>query len=320
VGAADARLASGSSIKALTERLYRLQIEGTVREGGAGRLDIRQRINGTPLISIIIPSAGSTSHIRGRDIDLLANCAQSVAEKSTYPNYEILVVDNDDLRASTVESASRAGCHFLHFGDKIPNVAKKLNLGALHARGDHLLFLNDDTEVISADWLEAMLQFSQRSEVGAVGAKLYYEGGSIQHVGVTLNDDGLPDHLCRGSAGSSPGYFFSSVVARTCLAVTGACLMTRKLVFDTVGGFDESLAISYNDIDYCLKVRSAGYRTIFTPHAELFHYESVTRARSVDFSESDLFLRRWHEKVPADPYYNIHLDTYPPNFRIRTTR
>jgi GT2 family glycosyltransferase len=229
-------------------------------------------------------------------------------------------VDNDDLRASTVESASRAGCHFLHFGDKIPNVAKKLNLGALHARGDHLLFLNDDTEVISADWLEAMLQFSQRSEVGAVGAKLHYEDGSIQHVGVTLNDDGLPDHLCRGSAGSSPGYFFSSVVARTCLAVTGACLMTRKLVFDTVGGFDESLAISYNDIDYCLKVRSAGYRTIFTPHAELFHYESVTRARSVDFSESDLFLRRWHEKVPADPYYNIHLDTYPPNFRIRTTR
>ncbi len=309
-----------SPVRALTERIERLDAAGTVKEVLPGCFDVRRGIVGNPLISIIIPSAGNTSRVRGRDTDLLANCVQSIVTRSTYPTYEIIVVDNGDLKRSTIESVSHAECQFFHFREKVLNVAKKMNLGAQHARGDHLLFLNDDTEIITADWLQAMLQFSQQSGVGAVGAKLYYENGTIQHVGATLNDDGLPDHLCRGSAGDAPGYFFSSVAARTCLAVTGACLMTRKEVFEKTGGFSEDLAISYNDIDYCLKVHVAGYRTVFTPHAELFHYESITRARAVDFSESTLFLQRWHAKVPVDPYYSIHLDTYPPNFKIKAPR
>jgi GT2 family glycosyltransferase len=309
-----------SSLRALAARLDRLDASGTVREAFPGCFDVRRRITGNPLVSIIIPSAGNTSRIRGRDIDLLANCVQSVTAGSTYPNYEIIVVDNGDLKPATIDSVAHAVSQFSHFREKVPNVAKKMNLGALHARGDHLLFLNDDIEIISPDWIEAMLQFSQQPGIGAVGAKLYYENGTIQHVGATLNDDGLPDHLCRGSAGSLPGYFFSSVAAHTCLAVTGACLMTRKSLFAEMGGFDEALAMSYNDIDYCLKVHVAGYRNVFTPHAELFHYESTTRSRVVDFSESALFLKRWHAKIPADPYYSIHLDTYPPNFYIRDPR
>jgi O-antigen biosynthesis protein len=314
---AEASGQTGSSIKPLKARLERLDAAGRVSESLPGCFDTRRRIVGSPLVSIIIPSAGHTSRVRGTDTDLLAHCVRSITTTSTYPNYEIIIVDNDDLKESTIESISHAKCQFFHFLEKVVNVAKKMNLGALHACGDHLLFLNDDTEVISHDWIEAMLQFSQQSDVGAVGAKLYYENGTIQHVGATLNDDGLPDHFCRGSSGSSPGYYFSSVAARTCLAVTGACLMTRKKVFESLGGFNEALAISYNDIDYCLKVHDKGYRTVFTPHAELFHYETTTRVRIVDFSESDLFLRRWHAKVPLDPYYSIHLDTYPPNFRIR---
>jgi O-antigen biosynthesis protein len=309
-----------SPVRALTERLERLDAAGSVKEARPGCFDVRRVIVGSPLVTIIIPSAGNTSRVHGRDTDLLANCVQSIGTKSTYPNYEIIVVDNGDLKAGTIESVSAVGCRFLHFREKVFNIAKKMNLGARHAHGDHLLFLNDDTEIIADDWLQAMLQFSQQSGIGAVGAKLYYENGTIQHVGATLNDDGLPDHLYRGSAGDAPGYFFSSLAARTCLAVTGACLMTRKEVFEKMGGFSEDLAISYNDIDYCLKAHVAGYRNVFTPHAELFHYEAITRARAVDFSESALFLQRWHAKVPVDPYYSTHLDTYPPNFRIRTPR
>jgi GT2 family glycosyltransferase len=318
--APDISIPRNSPLRVLTDRLERLHTGGTARETYPNCFDVRRRIIGNPLISIIIPSAGKTVRVRGRETNLLASCVESIAAKSTYPDYEIIIVDSGNLKTSTVELVSRADCRFVHFCERVPNVAKKMNLGARHARGDHLLFLNDDTEIISADWLEAMLQFSQQPGIGAVGAKLYYEDTSIQHVGVTLNDDGLPDYLCRGFAGSAPGYFFSFVVSRTCLAVTGACLMTRKEVFEQMSGFDEELAMSYNDIDYCLKLYVAGYRTVFTPHAELFHYEFVTRTRTVDFSESDLFLQRWHARVPRDPYYSIHLDTYPPSFRIRRTR
>ncbi|MEO0250192.1 MAG: glycosyltransferase family 2 protein, partial [candidate division WOR-3 bacterium] len=248
---------------------------------------------------------------------LLSRCVELIRSKSTYPHFEIIVVDNGNLASDTSETLSRAGCRFVHFLDKVPNVARKMNMGARVAKGDHLVFLNDDTEVISPDWIEAMLQYSQQPDIGAVGAKLYYEDGSIQHAGVTLNDDGLPDYLCRGFPGTEPGYFFSLVVSRPCLAVTGACLMTKRVLFEQIGGFDEALAMSYNDIDFCLKLHAAGYRNVFTPHARLFHYEFISRARTVDFSESDLFLQRWHTKVPRDPYYSIHLDTYPPSYRIR---
>lgn len=307
---------SDSFAQALNEQLKRLQVTGTVIPGPwAGCSIVRRNIIGNPLVSIVIPSAGKSAQILGKNVDLLSNCINSIHEKSTYHNYEIIVVDNDDLQESTVKAIKHQDCTFVHFKGPF-NIAQKMNLGAQYAQGKYLLFLNDDTEVISADWLMAMLQLVQRPEIGAVGAKLYFEDGTIQHVGVTFID-GLPDHIYRGFPGSFPGYFFSSAVDRNYLAVTGACLMTRKEVFEKVQGFNENFAVNYNDIDYCLKVHEAGYRIVYSSQAELFHYESKCRERSVDPKEIYLFLRLWHFKAKRDPYYSIHLETRPPNFKIR---
>jgi GT2 family glycosyltransferase len=302
--------------RVLKERLKRLRLTGTVVPGPfEGCFNVRYDIRGNPLISIIIPSAGRSVQIHGRSVDLLSNCINSIHEKSTYNNYEIIVVDNDDLKLSTIKAIKRKDCIFVHYKGPF-NIAQKINLGAQYARGEYLLFLNDDTEVISPDWLTAMLQLAQRREIGVVGAKLCFEGGTIQHVGVTFID-GLPDHIYRGFPGRFPGYFFSSAVNRNYLAVTGACLMTRKEVFKRVEGFNEDFAINYNDIDYCLKVHEAGYRIVYASQAELFHHESKSRVRTVDPKEVHLFLRLWHFKTKQDPYYSIHLETRPPNFEIK---
>lgn len=302
--------------RVLKERLERLRVTGTVIPGPfEGCSNVRYDIKGNPLISIIIPSAGRSVQIQGKSVDLLSNCINNIHEKSTYNNYEIIVVDNDDLRQSTVKAIKPKDCIFVHFKGPF-NIAQKINLGAQYARGEYLLLLNDDTEVISPDWLTAMLQLAQRREIGAVGAKLYFEDGTIQHVGVTFIG-GLPDHIYRGFPGRFPGYFFSSAVNRNYLAVTGACLMTRKEVFKRVEGFNEDFAMNYNDIDYCLKVHEAGYRIVYASQAELFHYESKCRERTVDPKEIYLFLRLWHFKTKQDPYYSIHLETRPPNFEIK---
>jgi GT2 family glycosyltransferase len=308
-----------AACKALQEHLQR-----TGRKGQAmpttypACFRLEEEVNGTPLVSIVIPSAGRNARIRGREIDLLANCISSLRSSTTYRNYEIVVVDNDDLRPETLLAVEAGDCKLVHFLEPF-NVAAKMNLGARHASGDYLLFLNDDIEIIAADWMQQMLQLAQRERIGAVGAKLFFEDDTLQHVGVTFDDDGLPDHVNRGYPGTYPGYFLSAVGTRNYLAVTGACLMTRRDTFDQVGGFNEAFAINYNDVDYCLKVIRSGRRVVFSPRASLYHFESKTRERSVSIEEIALFKSLWAGMTKADPYYSKMLENKPADYRMRAT-
>ena len=195
--------------------------------------------------------------------------------------------------------------------------SKAINLAAARARGEYLLLLNDDTEVISRGWIEAMLQLAQAARVGAVGAKLYYDDDTIQHCGVTLNGAGMPDHVCRGYPRSWPGHNLCFAGNRNCLAVTGACLMTPRAVFQLLGGFSEEFAFHYNDVDYCLRARRAGYRIAIAADAELYHYEGRSKSATVDPGEEELFLRSWRQELSIDPYYNVNFDRSPPRYILK---
>ena len=305
-----------AAIRALTERAKRVAGGGEARLGSySGSFDLRYKINGSPLVSIIIPSAGRMANIGGKDVDLLSQVISSIDNNTTYRNFEIIVVDNNDLRSETREAIKSYDCHFVHFNGEF-NIATKMNLGAREARGEYLLFMNDDIEIITPDWMENMLQLCQRKGIGVVGAKLHFENESIQHVGVAFWE-GLPDHIHREFPSTYPGHFFSAVANRNYLAVTGAVLMTKRELFDSVGGFDEQFPINYNDIDYCLKVFKEGYRIVFAAGARLFHYESISREAVVEAGEIELFQQKWMDTVEYDPYYSNFFDNHPPVFIMR---
>jgi len=268
---------------------------------------VKWTIQGAPLVSIVVLT-------RDR-VHLLRRCVESVEACTRGVPYEILIVDNGSRARATHQFLADTRHAVIH--DPGPfNFARLNNAAARRARGDHLLFLNNDVEVIDDDWLVALLEHSQRAPVGAVGAKLYYPDGRLQHVGMVL---GLKDGVAqvfRGAPGDHPGYFDSNMVVRNYSAVTGACLMTRREVFEAVAGFDEAFAFDYNDVDYCLRVRARGYRVVFTPHARLWHHEFATREPRMLSHERSLFHRRWAAALEADPYYNPNLSRGHLDFRV----
>lgn len=305
-----------AAIRALEEHLARTGELAFVKSSQyKGCFHARHQVVGNPKVSIVIPSAGRDSLIRGKKIDLLVNCITSIMEKSTYKNLEIVVVGNNDLRSQTVDALAKYPVTFIHYTETVFNVAAKMNLGAKHASGEYVLFLNDDIEVIAPDWIEAMLSLAQRVGVGAVGAKLFFEDGTLQHAGVTFCN-GLPDHIRRGYPEDDPGYFFSTEGQRNYLAVTGACVLLRQSLFQEVGGFEEAFAVNYNDIDLCLKIWQKGYRNVYTGQAKLYHFESRNRKREVATHEQDLFLQRWGSRFNEDPYYSHYFSASPPNFEL----
>jgi GT2 family glycosyltransferase len=294
--------------RALQNHLIETGRDGTVEPGPVpGFHRARFTIRGAPRVSIIIPTAYRAARIRGETTTFVANCVESIRRRSTYPHYEILILDNDAPPAA----CARRLCDF--DAVRIPytepfNFAATVNLGAARAVGEHLLFLNDDTEVLAPDWLECLLEYSQQPDIGAVGAKLLFPDGRVQHAGVALVN-GDPLHPSYGAPGDSLGYFCAGVVPHNCAAVTAACLMTRADVFHDVGGFCEDLPLNYNDIDYCLRVRAAGRRVVFTPYARLCHYESASKP-GIFAAELDIFKARWGKQLRDDPYFN-------PNRRFR---
>lgn len=306
-----------AAVRALEEHMARTGKLAFVKPSPSykGCFHARHQVEGNPKVSIVIPSAGRDSLIRGKEIDLLVNCIASIIEKSTYKNLEIVVVDNNDLRPQTVDALKNFPVTFVHYTEPVFNVAAKMNLGAEYISGEYVLFLNDDIEVIGPDWIEAMLSLAQRTGIGAVGAKLYFEDGTLQHVGVAFCN-GLPDHIRRGFPGDDPGYFFSTEGQRNYLAVTGACILLKRSIFQEVGGFEETFAINYNDIDLCLKIWQKGYRNVYTSQAKLYHFESRNRKREVATHEQDLFLQRWADKISVDPYYSHYFSSSPPNFEL----
>lgn len=296
--------------RALTEMVARSPYPGRVEAGAReGFHRIRREIIGHPLISIVIPSAGTTIDTPTETVCLLEQCIRSIRDRSTYRNFEIVLVDGYDVPESVLQAITDSDLRLVRCADPF-NFAQRINLGAKAATGDILLLLNDDVEVLTPDWLESMLEFAQQQEIGAVGAKLFFADGKIQHVGVMVLG-GNPGHAFREVAGDHPGYFLSNLVNRNYLAITAACLMMRRELFFDLGGMDETFPLNYNDVDLCLKAHQAGYRSVVTPYAQLVHYESASRAPGLRPQEWEHLNTKWKtyfEKLNYhDPYYNPNL-------------
>jgi GT2 family glycosyltransferase len=290
--------------KALQDSVRRRGFEGDVVPGlWKGSHRVRFRIAGNPTVGIIIPT-------RDR-LDLLERCIQSIEERSTYQHYEVIVVDNDSGDAETIEFLSTLKGRVLEYPGPF-DFANMMNVAAAEARTDMLLFLNNDTEVIASNWIEAMLEYAQQPQIGAVGARLLYPQGHPQHEGIIMG-------LGLGTAGNVDhgGYFSLGHSVLNASAVTAACMMTRSAVFSELGGFEKQLTVAFNDVDYCLRVRRAGYRVVYTPYAELFHYESASRGSLHPPADEAFFRERWGcPGEIVDPYYNPNLDLRRP-FRVR---
>jgi GT2 family glycosyltransferase len=300
--------------KALQEALQRRQAEGEVvdtENGAPCRYRVRYRIRGEPRVSIIIPTKDK--------LDLLRRCLQSIEEKTRYRNYEILVIDNQSEKPETLEFLSALPYKVLRFLEPF-NYSRINNFGVRYAAGEYLLFLNNDTQIITDEWLTALLELAQHPEVGAVGAKLLYPDGTIQHAGEILGPGGVAAHAFWYLPGDCPGYFDFANVMRNCSAVTAACMMMRKSIFAEVGGFDENITVAFNDVDLCLRVREKGYLIVYTPYARAYHHESATRGRSHPLSDEEYFRKRWGQVIDrGDPYYSPHLTLERFDFSLKTS-
>jgi GT2 family glycosyltransferase len=308
--------------RALMDHVARLPTPARVEaDPGKGLWRVRYDIVGEPLVSVVIPTTGPIAASATGPRNLLLECLQSIVERTTYRRYELVIVDNGHLSPEVLEPLAAVPHRRLVYHRPGPfNFAATMNFAARHTEGDHLLFLNDDTEVIAGEWMTAMLEFSQQREVGAVGGKLFYPDGRIQHVGVVLGIGGGACHVLAGQAGDCPGYFGSALVIRNYSAVTGACFMTRRAVFEEVEGFDERFATDFNDVDYCLRAGARGYRVVGTPFARLYHFEGATfgsREHIVSPAEIEALSERWGAVIEADPFYNPNLTRSGLDYSLR---
>ncbi len=274
----------------------------------AGVYHLQPALEAEPKVSIVIPTAGQRREVRYQEVTLVEHCVRSIVERSTYENYEIVgVADAGMDRAVLAELEARAPgrLRVVDYAEKF-NFSATINLGAEHAEGEFLLLLNDDMEVVTPNWIERMVMYAQFPEIGAVGGRLLWEDGRLQHAGVRF-ENGLPGHIYRGFRGDFKGYANNTNVAINYLAVTGACLMTPAAEFAAVGGLSTELPINYNDVDYCLKLRRRGLRTVYDPDTILHHFESSTRSSEVSEWEKDYLLERWLPLTSPDPSDSPHL-------------
>jgi len=273
----------------------------------------------SPFISIIIPTKDK--------IDYLKRCIDSIIEKTLYDNYEILIVNNNSTEKKTFEYfdkiSKKNNVRVIEYN--IPfNYSKINNYAVNEARGDILVFMNNDIEIISENWLCEMIQHNLRDEIGVVGAKLYYENDTIQHAGVVLGIGGVAGHSHKYFDRCKSGYFGRLKLIQNFSAVTGALMSVRREIFEKVEGFDENLAVAFNDIDFCLKVREKGYRNLWTPYVEAYHYESVSRGsedtpqKQERFKKEVLYMQnKWKNRLLNDPYYNPNLTLEREDFSIK---
>jgi GT2 family glycosyltransferase/SAM-dependent methyltransferase len=303
--------ASEAGRRAIEDQLHRLNVPGHVEEVGVCRYRVRYRIDGEPEVAIVIPAGGN---------ERLRTAIQSVIRKSTYKTFRIVVVDNSsgaNVRRWTEASARDARVDWMDCRDKPFNFSALCNSAAAFVDSKYLLFLNDDTEVMTPDWIESLLEHAQRPEVGAVGAQLLFPNNTIQHAGVVLGIFGVAGHAFRGLDPGMPHYLNLSQHVRNCSAVTGACLLTRREVFDSVGRFDElNLPTCFQDVDLCLKMVDAGFSVVYTPYARLYHYESATKRTIARTDEIDYMEKRWSRYIAQDPFYNPNLTRHSDLYQL----
>ena len=296
--------------RAIEEHLVRCRTKGTVQHTkDLGFYRVKYEVCGEPLVSIIIPNKDQS--------EALKKCLDSIREKTSYRNYEIIIVENNSEEPETFAFYKKIA------GEKIKivtwegefNYSAINNFGVRHARGDYLLLLNNDVEIINGDWLTEMLSHCQRKEVGIVGAKLYYPDNTIQHAGIIIGIGGVAGSVFVGLPRAFSGYLHKASIQLDLSAVTAACMLVKRSVFEQVGGLEEKLKVAFNDVDFCLRVREKGYLVVYDPYAELYHYESKTRGGE-DTKEK---IRRFQTEIEymrshwigllkkGDPYYNCNL-------------
>ena len=306
--------------RAVSEHLVRLGIDASVHDGPIlGTYQVVYHLRTQPLVSIVIPNKDQVA--------LLSRCIESLA-KSSYANYEVVIVENGsqlpETHAYYRELQKQPHVRILEWTRPF-NYASVNNFAASQSRGELLLFLNNDTEAINPDWLEAMVKQAVQPGVGAVGAKLYYADDTIQHAGIVVGMGGVAGHSHLFYPRQAGGYMQRLRITQNVAAVTGACLLMPREVFEKVGGFDEGFVLAFNDVDLCLAVLQAGYRVVWTPDAELYHLESKTRGYE-DTSEKqarfkreyDLFHLKWSAVLKAgDPYFSPHFRLDRPDFALK---
>jgi GT2 family glycosyltransferase len=273
-----------------------------------GVYHLRPALTSEPLVSIVIPTAGRSREVRFEEVALISHCVRSIVTDSTYGNYEIVpVVDpstDPDLLAGLTEIAGERVRPVVFEGEF--NFSGKVNLGVEHSRGEIVVMLNDDIEVDTPDWIERLVMYAEHPEIGAVGGRLRLQDGRLQHVGVRF-EHGLPGHPYYGFSRDFSGYSNNVRVAQDCLAVTGACLASRRDVFEAVGGLTETFPMNYNDVDYCLKLRDRGLRSVYDPDLEMIHFESSSRPTDVQKWEKEAIRSKWLRYTVVDPYSNPNL-------------
>lgn len=281
---------------------------------------IKYDINDNPLVSIIIPNK---DHIED-----LSRCINSIINKSSYKNYEIIVVENNSTEKETFEyyeKIKRENKAKVCIWEDEFNYSAINNFGKDFSNGEYIVLLNNDIEVISENWIEEMLMYAQRDRTGAVGCMLYYPDDTVQHAGVIVGIGGIAGHSHKHFKRGEKGYCDRMAAVQNMSAVTAACMMTSRKCFEEAGGLDEKLKVAFNDIDYCMKLRKAGYDVIFTPFAEMYHYESISRGyedtseKEARFrSEVNYFMDKWGDVIRrGDPYYNPHLTLRYEDFSLK---
>ena len=314
--------------KALSDHLLRNHLSAAINDGyQPGTFRIEYKHPRQPLVSIIIPTKDQ--------LELLKACVDSILNLTDYPHYEIVIVDNNSEKAETLEYLDELvdmegdTVRIIQYTEPF-NYSAENNAAAKIARGDYLLLLNNDTQVLEEDWLDTMMAYGQRPDIGIVGVRLIYpDTGKLQHAGVIMGLGGIAEHPYLGLVDSAePGYMNRLHVDQNVSAVTGACLLIRKSIYEEVGGLDEGkFKVSYNDVDLCLKVGQLGYKVLWTPHVTLLHHGSVSQkeaARHMDkdadkarfASEKQAMLEKWLPVIARDPFYNRHLSLTQRDFRV----
>ena len=310
-----------SAKKALSEHLERLGIQVKVEDGMfLGSYHLKYTTENQPEIAIIIPSCDK--------VDLLRQCVDSILQKTTYSQFIIWIVDNNSLEKETFdyyeELKDNDRVRVIRY-EKEFNFSSLNNFAARQILADYFLFLNNDTKVITPEWLEELMGPARRSEVGAVGCLLCYGNNTVQHGGVIIGIGGIAGHAHKHFFCDEHGYFGRLHVVQNLSAVTAACMLVRKSVFDEVGGFTEKLSHAFNDVDLCLKIREKGYLIIYTPFSRLYHYESISRGFENSSGKRERFIRelkymqeRWHDELKkGDPYYNPNLSLQREDFSLK---
>ncbi len=299
----QSELATTAQMKSLEDALSRRGELADVVRNDAGKFKAHFRVSKNPLVSIIIPTKDRW--------DMLRQCIESVESVTRYPSYEIVVIDNGSRTAKAKEYLNALSKKWpIHRFPQPFNFSEINNYGASKASGEFLLFLNDDTQVIAPDWMSAMVAQGQRAGVGAVGAKLLYPSGMIQHAGVVLGVRGVAGHAFRHLRHDTQHYRGLPHVLRNCSAVTAACMLVSAKIFYEIEGFDGHLKVEYNDVDLCLRLIRAGYRIIYTPDALLIHHENASRKGGRSQEDESFFLARWETSLrQGDFYYHPELTT-----------